>query len=70
MILVDNYTPIFNLVIKPNIASLCLIQWRLTLDVVKMRGMKLPRMSANIENYNTFWIKERCTFKLIRVLDA
>ena len=37
MILVDNYTLIFVLVINPISSSLWLVQWRLTLDALKMK---------------------------------
>ena len=50
MILVDSYTPIFVLVINPTSTSLCLLQWRLTLDAMKMGGMELPRKSSEYKD--------------------
>ena len=49
MTLDDNHTPIFLPVINPISSSVCLVQWRLTLDAVKMRGIKVPRMSQNLK---------------------
>jgi hypothetical protein len=37
---------------------------------MKMRGITLPRMFSKFEDYNTLWLKERCTIKLIRFLVA
>ena len=57
VILVDNCTPILVMFIDPISTCLCLVSWRLALDAMKMRDMKLPRISLTFDNHNTFWIK-------------